>query len=302
MVNSRFKSAYTLEQQPDFRVGLVTDFNTTTFTADVKLGTMEFLTSVPILGMYGTSHGSDTVWLNNFRGATVVLILLNNQYYILSTVPQMVRETLTTSTSGATVPTEDSKALSDLRRKGTYRNFNPNRPSDILAGDKILRAESGAEIAALQGGVARMKASSMAQFILGKFKDFGRLITRRFQMFTDFGEVDFFHTDDGKVGLNIKGGASFADETHPSKGKWTVLLSIGHCESDENHRLYVETLNAEGESQVVCSLSADGKAVVTSKGDIEITSDKNLTVKVKGNAKVSASGTMDLKGSSINLN
>jgi len=81
-----------------------------------------------------------------------------------------------------------------------------------------------------------------------------------------------------------------------------VLLSIGHCESDENHRLYVETLNAEGESQVVCSLSADGKAVVTSKGDIEITSEKNLTVKVKGNAKVSASGTMDLRGSSINLN
>lgn len=302
MVNSRFKSTYSLEQQPDFRVGLVTDFNTTTFTADVKLSTMEFLTSVPILGMYGTPHGTDMVWLNNFRGATVVLIALNNQYYILSILPQMVQETLNPTNTGATVPTDDAKALEDVRRKGAYRNFNPNRPSDMLSGDKVLRAEGGAEVSVMQGGVTRMKASSMAQFILGKFKDFGRLITRRFQIFSDFGEVDFFHTKEGKVGLSIKGGASYADETHPSKEKWTVLLSMGHCESDESHRLYVETLNAGGESQVVCSLSADGKAVVTCKGDIEISSDANLALAVKGNAKIKATGTVNMSGANINLN
>jgi len=302
MINSRFKSTYALEQQPEFRVGLVTDFNTASYTADVKLGTMEFLTSVPIMGLYGTSYGTDTVWLQDLRGATVVLILLNNQYYILSTLPQMVRSTLNEGNSAATVPTEEAKGLEDVRKQGAYRNFNPNRPTDMLSGDKILRAEGGAEVSVLKGGVARLKASAMAQFILGRFKDFGRLITRRFQMFSDFGEVDFFHTDDGKVGLNIKGGASYVDETHPSKGKWTILLSMGHCESDANHRLYIETKDVAGESQVVCALSVDGKVSVTSKGDIEINSDKNCTLKVKGNANIKASGSVNVTGSSINLN
>ena len=310
MINSRFEPTFNLEKLPTVRTGLVTDFNTTSFTADVKLEGSEFLTAVPVLGMYGTTYGSDMVWLQNLRGAVVLLILVDGSYHILSTVPQLVKQTNTDTYKGTIPETEASTTVTDVRKTLKYQNFNPNRPTSITPGDKVLRAEGGAEVGVLRGGIIRLKAASMAQIIMGKFRDFVRIVSRRFQIFSDFGEVDFFHAADGKVGLNIKGGASYMDETHPEVDKYTVLLSMGHCESDETHRLYVEVRSADGEAMSKCSLAADGKADMWSKGDLTIKTEAKVSVEAAADVSIDAGGAVDLKaagsvtitGSKISLN
>jgi len=309
MINSKYNPAFALDKRPAYRTGLVTEFNTTTHTADVKLEGSECLTSVPVLGMFGTSHGTDVTWLQNLRGAQVLLVLVGNSYHVLSTIPQQVKETKAGAYPTGAVPGAAASQAETLRKGTAFRNFNSNRPTDLLSGDKLIRAEGGAEVGLLQGGVARLKASPMAQFILGKLKDYGLLIVRRFTMFSDFGEIKCFN-DGGKVGLSIKGGGDYVGESHPNAGKNTIEISIGSC-ADETHRLFIETKDAGGESQTRMSLSMDGIINLWAKKDINIeTGENNLTVTTKANVTIDAKADVTVKsaanvkieGTMINLN
>jgi len=269
MINSKYNPTFALDKRPQYRVGLVTDFNTTTHTADVKLEGSECLTSVPVLGMFGAPHGNDVTWLQNLRGATVLLTLINSSYHILSTVPKQVKETKGGAYPTGGVPGAAASEAETLRKATAFRNFNANRPTDLLSGDKLIRAEGGAEVGLLQGGVARLKASPMAQFVLGKLKDYGLLIVRRFTMYSDFGEIKCFN-DEGKVGLSIKGGGDYMTESHPSAGKNTIEISVGSCASDAAHRLFIETKDSSGKAKNKLSLSMDGKVSVWAKGETTV--------------------------------
>jgi len=274
MINSKYNPAFALDKRPAYRTGLVTEFNTTTHTADVKLEGSECLTSVPVLGMFGTSHGTDVTWLQNLRGAQVLLVLVGNSYHVLSTIPQQVKETKAGAYPTGGVPGAAASEAETLRKGTAFRNFNSNRPTDLLSGDKLIRAEGGAEVGLLQGGVVRLKASPMAQFILGKLKDYGLLIVRRFTMFSDFGEIKCFN-DGGKVGLSIKGGGDYVGESHPNAGKYTIEISIGSCLSNPEHRLFIETKDLSGKAKNKLSLSMDGKVSLWAKGEttLEIVDD-----------------------------
>lgn len=302
MLNQRFQGAFTGDKLPLVRVGIVSDFNPTSYTANVTLEGSERLLAIPVLGMYGPSTGTDLVWLQNLRGAQVVLLLIGNTYHVLAPMAVPVSEPGVCAQPETLPSTANEVAVEEYRSEDAFRSFNPNRPTDLMSGDKLIRAEDGAELGLFRGGVAKLRASAACQFILGKYKDFARLMTRRFQLYTDFGEVDFFHGDDGAVGVSIKGGASFSSETHPSKSNWTVLINTGHCESDPSHRLTVETRDTSGTTQTKLTLSNDGKIDVFCNDSVNIEAKGKVDVLCHDSVSVEAKGKINVVGSKIDFN
>jgi hypothetical protein len=270
------------------------DFNPVSYTASVQLSSYEAVVHAPVLGMYGPQGSHDLVSLNSLLGATVAMILIGGQYHVLSTMPEVSALPVDGPQPEASASSETEIELKTIREEAATKSFNPNRSTDLLPGDKLIRASEGAEMGVFQGGIAKLKASPMAQFILGKYKDLARLIARRVQVFSDFGEVEIFHREGGKVGLEIRGGADLADETHPSKEIWTALVTIGHHEEDESRRLFIETRDGSGGSMATFSMSNAGKVEVWCADTVNVTADSQ--VNITGNSKV------NIKGGAVNIN
>ena len=78
-----------MDHGPLIRVGIVVDFNPVSYTASVQISAAEVVTEAPVLGMYGPQGSHDLVSLNSLLGATVALLMIEGQYYILSTMPEV---------------------------------------------------------------------------------------------------------------------------------------------------------------------------------------------------------------------
>ena len=143
-------------------------------------------------------------------------------------------------------------------------------------------------------------------FVLCKFKDLGRLVTRVFQHFTDFGEINITHNSSGRVGLHLKGGADFINETHPLKARWTVQAWLGDHPGSETDRLHVMVNDPGNNQRVELSFTTEGKVFLKTTSDkteqigadhiTEVTGNKSLAVKgdhsetVDGNRSTVVSG------------
>jgi hypothetical protein len=294
MLNERFNFPLNMDRGPLIRVGIVVDFNPVSHTASVQMSASEVVTDAPVLGMYGPQGSHDFVNLNSLLGATVALILIEAQYHVLSTMPEVSALPVEGPQPEASASSEYESALKTIREEAVTRSFNPNRSTDLLAGDKLIRSSEGAEMGVFQGGIAKLKASPMAQFILGKFKDLARLIARRVQIFSDFGEIEIFHREGGRVGLEIRGGADLLDETHPTKGNWTALVTIGSHADDKSRRVFLETRDASGGTMSTFSMTNDGKVDVWCSGKVNISAEKEVNL--------SCSSRVNIKSGSISLN
>ena len=234
-----------IDSKPMFKIGYVESCNPNTFTVDVKVDRLEVVEACPILNLVGRTLGTDLVWLQSLRGAYVILINIVGVYHVLSTLP--------TNTAHRDEFTENVVGVSDLSLdtegyEQTYsRDYNQNRPNDFLQDDKIIRAEDGVELGLLKGGIAKLKASPLAQLVLGKIKDFARLVARRFSIFCDFGEINSYQNDEGRTTLHIAGGASFHEETHPGQKNWTVQAWLGDYPANEETRFMLQTNSVETE-------------------------------------------------------
>jgi hypothetical protein len=203
----------------------------------------------------------------------VLLVLVESVYHILATIPQQVTETLKSPQAETLPSTAEEVEVTLSRKEEVSRNFNPNRPYDFLPGDKCIRAQDGAELGLFRGGIAKLKASSLAQFFLCKYRDVAVLMSRRFRLFSDFGEIEFFHRDGGKVGMELRGGAEFSG-THPSKEKWSVKVTMGHSETNPKDRLYIEVGNDAGAKQVTIAFKNSGELDIWSRRTINLKANR----------------------------
>ena len=250
-----------------FRIGLVMDCNTAAYTVDIKMAGFEVLHGVPIIGMQGATMALDTQWLTKLRGSQVVLIQVGPQYYVLGTVTLPNTTTDLSYAQPVAVDGVNLGGADDNYTGGVYRNFQNQRATDFFDSDKIIGTSSGTTLALLNEGMAILKASPMAQFILGRFKDFFKLIARVGNFYSDFGEVNVTHTTDGRVGINTKGGASFSDETHPSRAKWTVQTWLGDYPNESDSRLFVKVNDPSDSSFVTMMFDITGNLTLETTND-----------------------------------
>lgn len=232
-------------------IGLVTDCNPSGFTVDVQLETGSTLNNVPVMNAYGTAVGNELTWLNSYRGSTVMLIRLGGQYYVQGTLPvqfshyyseadvskiEAGTKKAMPSTYGQSLLESGYGGDDPNYQKAAAKDFHSGRPSDFLPGDKVLSNDVGSSIGLFKEGLVRLFASPLAQFVLGKYQDFARLVTRRFQGYFDFGEINIF-SDGSGTGLMIQGGASYGDEAKPGSPKYTVQMFMGKYNKSDSTEL-----------------------------------------------------------------
>jgi hypothetical protein len=302
------------------RLAQVVDCNPAAYTVDVKLSRTEAISSVPILNAQGASQGRDVAWLQNLRGATVVLLLVYHQYYVLGTVPTLLKTMdLDQVQDVVEEAPEHGGGNEETYQNSVERNYHGGRPIDFYPQDKVLATDTGVLLGLFNAGLIKLKASPLCQIVMGRFKDFIRFMARRIQAYTDFGEIETVHTPEGKVGLHIKGGASFADETHPAKAEWTVQAWLGHDPNDEDSRLHLLVNNVAKDKYVTMTFDVHGNLLAQATQDITLVAGRDANIKVAqgdlnilteaGNAVISiegktvwtSKGTMDIDGGSGDL-
>ena len=297
-----YSSIYTrgsVDNKPTFAVGVVISCNPSSFTADVLVNRIEAYTNVPIVNLYGDRSSGDLSWVNSYRGAQVLLTNVSGVYYILGTIPsvsEQIQDLKDTNLpiSSHDVPPESFKGYDET----TLNNYTTNRPSDFVESDKILRATDGAELSLLRAGVARLKASPTAQIILAKIRDLVRIVSRRFQLFSDFGEVNITHDGEGKVCCHIKGGASFSEETHPEVAEWTVQSWLGNYFGNTDARAVLRVNNIEQDqfAQIALLQTGEYRAETSKDYSIHTQGQYNKVVRANSLERIDLSEVIEIGG------
>lgn len=278
-----------------FQMGIVVDYNPASATCDVQLSRGGLVRGIPVLNTQGSQHGTDMSWTSNLRGAAVAVIRMNNQLYVMATIPSPQTKVDTPPISEpATLPGYGG-GNQDTYGKPVDRDFSTMRSKDHLTGDKILKSDGGAEVTAMKEGVARLKASPLCQFILCKIKDLGRLVTRVFQHFTDFGEVNFTHKDTGRVGVYLCGGADYMAETHPGKAKWTIQTWLGDHPDNAQDRLFVRVNDVDNAKYVTLAFDIDGNAYLHTTNDTKVKAEHDIELDADVDIQLHSGVNMSLR-------
>ena len=235
---------------PKYKFGIITECNPASKAVDVQLSEGDYVTGVPILNTYGAAHATDMSWLTDLRGAYVLVLELAGKHFIAGTIPQEVSDTSTSNT----IPVFHEGfggSNQDTYARSVYKNFQSGRPVDYFTGDKILRAGNSSTFGLFREGSSVWKVSSLTQIVLGKFKDFIRMIGRRFQIYSDFGEMHLEHSATGRVRASLHGGADFSTETHPTVAKWTVQAWLGDDDGNNpDNRLHIRVNDVDNAEYV----------------------------------------------------
>lgn len=315
-----YDHAYYPQSKPsvDFAVGLVVDCNPAGCTVDVQLETGAMLTSVPLMNTYGSAVGTDLTWLNNYRGSTVVLVKIGGQFYVFGTMPVQHNPYYDTETKEKILANDkettvlNSPFSQDVHKFGfggddvaTYqkaaaRDWHSGRPMDFMQGDKVLSNDVGSSVGIFKEGVIRIKASPLAQIILGKYRDFCRIVARTFQGYFDFGEVHIDSDKDGNTSLQILGGAKFKTESSPDNvpgaGKWTIQVFMGNYKTDDGtdlnadneytppevtaSRFYVRVTNADDDTKYSGFMLDNGGGFTLQSSETYTDTNKNRKIEV----------------------
>lgn len=250
-------------QDPLFLIGVVTSFNPSDFTVDVKLDGVAYLTAVPILGMYGSGYGREMTVSSSLRGARVALVKIQNTYYMLNTLPERSSDGGIDMASQVTGDGFSGEDPTMYGRTGC-KAYRAGRASDFLNGDKVWSTDGGSMLALFREGMAKLKASPLAQIILFKYKELVRIVSRRFQIYTDFGELEFTSDGNGKTGFSLKGGALSSSESHPTTAKHTIQVWGGTCPAGDSVRFQMKVGSADGAGYCETTVDTEGAVTVTS--------------------------------------
>jgi hypothetical protein len=273
-----------------FQRGIVMAVHPASHTCEVLSDSGKHWTDVGIMGVVGGPQSTDEAWLQDLRGARVAVADMAGDRYVLGTLP-MPRtsrpdQEMAPPSFGVGIGGEDAYTYGSDQSV----NFSGMRAVDFLPGDKVLRADGGAELFLGGEGLAQVKASSLARLILGGFRDFARLIAREIKIYTDFGEIECTHGGDGKTSLLIRGGADFGAESGPGQANWTVQVAMGSVSGQEEKRFSLRVNNPGASEYVTVLMGADGRMDVETSQDSNVTVGKNSTEKIKGDETLQIMG------------
>lgn len=270
------------------------------YTCDVVLTSGGILYDVGIMNAYGGILSNDVGLLPNLKGAVVAMLEIYGKKYVLGTLPIQMRPKATISLSPTNTGTGGENEQTYGKQTNTI-DFSGARTKGFQPGDKVIRTDGTAELSLCGDGLAMLKASPMAQFILGSCMDFARLIAREFKIFTDFGEVEMSHGGSGKVRMSIKGGAQFCDESSPSGGAWTVQMYLGDVPENPEARFSLYVNDIGNSEHVHCTMGADGNLFLETSKDEDriIGQDQNTSIMRDRACTILGDDTLTVSGSRV---
>jgi len=154
-------------------------------------------------------------------------------------------------------------------------------PTDMMPGDKVFMGKWGNFIGVLSGGLTILKGGPLSQIILSKWRDTVKVVSRNFELFSDFGRIRM---------LSKKGLTSFE-----LVGNATAQKSNGHKESDWD---YVMRLGGKNlfelnlmRDKFNFSVDEDGQINLKSARSANITLAAAPNLHITGNQSVNVDGS-----------
>lgn len=262
-------------------LGTVINVNTKTLMCDIMRPNGSMLYDVAIANTTGGFYTNDVNWGSNIRNSAVYYAYIDGTPYVLGTLP-----TRTVPENKISVPVSETKTGGDNRTTygaGTKASYAAGANMDYQPNDKVISTDGGAHLALLSEGGAILKVSPLCQLILGAGMDFARLVCRQFQIFTDFGSLEFSHGSSGRNGLTIKGGAMYGGESMADAGTHTVFMHLGDTDENPDARFGVRVTDTDGNMFCGLVMQKNGKMVFTSSHDYLISVGRNYDCRVDGN-------------------
>lgn len=130
-------------------------------------------------------------------------------------------------------------------------------PTDMIPGDNVLAHSSGSRIGALEGSVALLMGSVLAQVRAHGLGDLVEIISRNYRHVTDFGVFEVKNKG-GKVGLSFRGGTDQLTEAGKGEEHWTVRFDVGADADILDFRLTTPS----GENLFTLHIDGDGRCNV----------------------------------------
>lgn len=248
-----------------FRTAIVVSVNPKTATCDIMRTEGEMLYAVPVANSSGGIFSNAAQISGDLRGAVVYYGFIDGCPYIFGTLPTRV-------TPDKPISVDISATKTGGKNSRTYggasaASYASGRNTDHQPNDKVFSSDGGASVSLLGDGSAILKVSPLCQLILGAGMDFARLVARQFQIFTDFGELEFSHGSSGRNGLTIKGGAEYSAESQSGSGINTVFMHLGDTADAPEARFGVRVTSTDGSQFGALAMGKDGKLIFTTSQD-----------------------------------
>lgn len=138
---------------------------------------------------------------------------------------------------------------------GSYRG--PGEPSDLLPGDTLLANKSGARAGVLEGGVALLRGSGMAQVRAHVLNDLVEIISRNYRHVTDMG-ISEVKNADGRVNWSYRGASDQTNEAAGSEENWTIRWDLGSI----GDLLNFELTTPQGQTLFRLHVDSNGRAEI----------------------------------------
>lgn len=248
-----------------FHTAKVISVNPKTSTCDIMRTEGGMLYGVAIANTSGGAFSTDVQWCSNLRGAIVYYGFLDNCPYIFGTLPSRIQ--LSEKVAVDVAATSNGGANDKTYGKATAASYASGRNIDQQPNDKVISSDGGASVSLLGDGSAILKVSPLCQLILGAGMDFVRLVARQFQIFTDFGSLEFSHGSSGRNGLTIKGGAEYGAESQAGAGTNTVFMHLGDTDDAPEVRFGVRVTSTDGGQYGALAMGKDGRLIFTTSED-----------------------------------
>jgi hypothetical protein len=213
-------------------IGEVKTVNPTTFTAHVYLRAGErkgVLVECTIRShMKHDASKSGAIYMPDFGDLVYVDWRYGPTPMITGGVPQI---------QSPEVGTDFTTHVSPVRTFGGEDKFHSGigdknyrwGPTDLLPGDRMISARGGALLGVLAGGVAKLQASPLAQILLSKARDLVRIVSRNFEIFSDYGIMRMINNG-GATSFELLGNSTGKKTNAHHESSWDYIFKIGGSE------------------------------------------------------------------------
>jgi hypothetical protein len=252
-----------------YELGEVLAYNSATHTSVVRTHSGRPLQDVPQIK--GTATGYDHLPI----GTSVVIFWGLGFPTIMGCIdlPGQTQSAIPAPTLTGVEGVGDSDPTQPTQGNNNYKP--PGAPTDMGSGDWAQVGSMGQHVAVLEGGVALLGSPSAHVQSIGPSGTL-RLIARRLQQFTDFGQLRI-ENDRGKTSLILRAGSNQAAQTGLDEQHWTIRLDLGATGDVLDFRI----LEPEGKLLFCLRAGSDGKVQLFGEGGVDISSGPSGTAQVR---------------------
>jgi hypothetical protein len=246
--------------EPNWELGVIVTYNSGTHTSVVRTHSGRTLQDVPQIK--ATASGFDHI----STGTTVVVAYDLGFPAIIGCIDLPRRSASAALTPSLTGVEGVGDADAAQITQGTS-SFKPgNAPTDMGAGDWAQIGTQGNHVAVMEGGVTLLGSPTAHIQSIGPSGTL-RTVARRFQQFSDFGEMRI-ENDRGKTSYILRAGSNQSTQTGLDEQHWTIRLDLGASGDVLDFRIQ------EPEGKLLFRLHAgpDGRVQLFGEGGVDISS------------------------------